>query len=160
MYTVELYARVRRAVQVEGKSERAVARKYGLARETVRKMLQYSAPPGYRRQQSAKRPKLDPWVEVIDQILQEDRERSQKQRHTTKRIYQRLREERGFCGGYTLVKDYVRLRRLSQREMFVPLVHPAGEAQDALRLQAISFDAVKHLLVVPDRAAAAAVGPR
>src|ERR1700675_1193684 len=75
MYTVELYARVRRAVQVEGKSERQVAREYGLARETVRKLLQYSIPPGYRRQQRAKRPKLDPWVGVIDAILKEDRER-------------------------------------------------------------------------------------
>lgn len=126
---MELYARVRRAVYVEGKSERAVAREYGLARETVRKMLQYSAPPGYRRQQPAKRPRLDPWVGVIDQILQDDRERPRKQRHTAKRIYQRLREEHGFGGGYTIVKDYVRLRRLSQREMFVPLAHPAGEAQ-------------------------------
>ena len=126
---MELYARVRRAVYVEGKSERAVAREYGLARETVRKMLQYAAPPGYRRQQPAKRPKLDPWVGVIDRILQEDRERPRKQRHTAKRIYQRLREEHGFSGGYTIVKDYVRLRRLSQREMFVPLVHPPGDAQ-------------------------------
>jgi transposase len=92
-------------------------------------MLQYSAPPGYRRQQPAKRPRLDPWVGVIDQILQDDRERPRKQRHTAKRIYQRLREEHGFGGGYTIVKDYVRLRRLSQREMFVPLAHPAGEAQ-------------------------------
>lgn len=129
MYTVEIYARVRRAVYVEGKSERAVAREYGLARETVRKMLQYSSPPGYRRQQPAKRPKLDPWVGVIDQILQDDRERPRKQRHTAKRIYQRLREEHGFGGGYTIVKDYVCLRRLSQQEMFVPLAHPAGEAQ-------------------------------
>jgi transposase len=131
MYTVELYARVRRAVQVEGKSERQVAREYGLARETVRKMLmlQYSVPPGYRRQQPAKRPKLDPWVGVIDQILEEDRTRPRKQRHTAKRIYQRLRDEHGFSGGYTIVKDYVRRRRLSQREMFVPLVHPPGEAQ-------------------------------
>ena len=99
MYTVELYARVRRAVYVEGKSERQVAREYGLARETVRKMMQYSAPPGYRRQQPAKRPKLDPWVGVIDAILKEDRERPRKQRHTSKRIYQRLREEHGFSGG-------------------------------------------------------------
>ena len=126
---MEIYARVRRAVYVEGKSERAVAREYGLARETVRKMLQYAAPPGYRRQQPAKRPKLYPWVGGIDQILQEDRERPRKQRHTAKRIYQRLREEHGFSGGYTIVKDYVRLRRLSQREMFVPLVHPPGDAQ-------------------------------
>jgi len=129
MYTVELYARVRRAVQVEGKSERQVAREYGLARETVRKMLQYSIPPGYRRQQPAKRPKLDPWVGVIDVILQEDRERPRKQRHTAKRIHERLREEHGFGGGYTIVKDYVRLRELRQREMFVPLQHPPGDAQ-------------------------------
>src|SRR3989304_6480721 len=127
MYTVELYARVRRAVYVEGKSERAVAREYGLARETVRKMLQYAAPPGYRRQQPAKRPKLEPGVGVIDGILEEDREQPRKQRHTAKRIYQRLREEHGFSGGYTIVKDYVRLRKLQQREMFVPLGHPPGD---------------------------------
>src|SRR3989304_4736780 len=123
MYTVELYARVRRAVQVEGKSERQ-----GRGGETVRKMMQYSAPPGYRRQQPAKRPKLDPWVGVIDAILQEDRERPRKQSHTARRIYQRLRDEQGFGGGYTIVKDYVRLRRLRQRGMFVPLIHPAGDA--------------------------------
>ncbi len=126
---MELYARVRRAHYVEGKSERQVAREYGLARETVRKMLQYSVPPGYRRQQPAKRPKLDPWVGVIDSILEEDRERPRKQRHTAKRIHERLREEHGFSGGYTIVKDYVRLRKVSQREMFVPLVHPLGDAQ-------------------------------
>jgi hypothetical protein len=48
---VELYARVRRAVLVEGRSERGVAREYGWARETVRKMLRHSIPPGYRRKQ-------------------------------------------------------------------------------------------------------------
>ena len=126
---MELYVRVRREVQVEGKSERQVAREYGLARETVRKMMQYAAPPGYRRQEPAKRPKLDPWVGVIDQILEEDRERPRKQRHTAKRIHERLREGHGFSGGYTIVKDYVRLRKVRQREMFVPLVHPPGDAQ-------------------------------
>jgi DNA-binding transcriptional regulator LsrR (DeoR family) len=47
---VEIYGRVRRAVRVEGKSQRAVAGEYGLSRETVRKMLRYAVPPGYRRQ--------------------------------------------------------------------------------------------------------------
>ena len=66
---MELYARVRRAVFVEGVSEREAAQRFGLARETVRKMLRYAAPPGYRRQKPIRRPRLDPYTGVIDQIL-------------------------------------------------------------------------------------------
>ena len=55
MYTVEIYARVRRAVLVEGRSRRAVAREFGLARKTVSKMLEYSLPPGYRREAPIRR---------------------------------------------------------------------------------------------------------
>ena len=72
---MELYARVRRAVQVEGLSERGAAREFGISRETVRKMLRYSIPPGYSRQQPVKRPKLGAWIGVIDQILEEDKGR-------------------------------------------------------------------------------------
>jgi transposase len=129
MYTVELYARVWRAVLVEGKSQRAVAREFGLARMTVRKMLEYSLPPGYQRQQPVRRPKLGPWLGVIDAILKDDKSRPAKQRHTAKRIFERLKEEHGFSGGYTIVKDYVREEELRGREMFVPLAHPPGEAQ-------------------------------
>ena len=49
-----------------------------------------------------------------------------KQRHTAKRIFERLRDEHGFDGGYTVVKDYVRLCRARGRETFVPLAHPPG----------------------------------
>ena len=126
---MELYARVRRAVVVEKMSEREAARQFGVSRETVRKMLRYSVPPGYRRQQAARRPKLDAWTATIDQILEDDKARHKKQRHTAKRIFERLREEHSYSGGYTIVKDYVRLRKLSQREMFVPLEHPPGDAQ-------------------------------
>ena len=49
MYKVEVYLRVRRAVMVEGMSIREAARSFGLHRDTVRKMLEYSAPPGYLR---------------------------------------------------------------------------------------------------------------
>src|SRR6266446_1556613 len=129
VYTAELYARVRREVVVDKMSEREAAKEFGLARETVRKMLRYSVPPGYRRQQPARRPKLDAWVGAIDQILEEDKARGRKQRHTAKRIFERLRDEHAYMGGYTIVKDYVRLRKLSQREMFVPLEHPPGDAQ-------------------------------
>jgi transposase len=129
MYTVEIYGRVRRAVLVEGRSERAVAQEFGIARETVRKMLRYSVPPGYRREQPAKRPKLGSWVGVIDAILEEDKNQPVKQRHTAKRIFDRLRQEYAYTGGYTVVKDYVRLHRIRAREMFVPLIHAPGEAQ-------------------------------
>ncbi len=69
MYRVELYARVRRACMVEGMSTREAARVFGLHRDTVRKMLRYSVPPGYRRQSPPRRPKLDPYRGVIDRIL-------------------------------------------------------------------------------------------
>jgi len=126
---VELYGRVRRAVLVDGLSQRAVAREFGISRKTIRKMLAYAVPPGYQRQQPAKRPKLGPWVGVIDAMLEEDKTRPVKQRHTAKRIFDRLREEHVFAGGYTIVKDYLRSAAKRNREMFVPLVHRAGEAQ-------------------------------
>jgi transposase len=129
MFEVEIYGRVRRAVRVEGKSQRAVAREFGLSRDTVRKMLQYAVPPGYQRQQPIKRPKLGPWLGVIDAILNDDKQRPVKQRHTSKRIFERLKEEHGFTGGYTIVKDYVRAATLHGQEMFVPLTHAPGEAQ-------------------------------
>ena len=126
---MELYGRVRRAVLVEGGSERAVAREFGISRETVRKMLRYVVPPGYQRQQPVKRPKLGPWLGMIDAILEEDKRRPARQRHTATRIFDRLKKEHGFTGGYTIVKDYVRTARLRSREMFVPLMHAPGEAQ-------------------------------
>jgi len=87
---VELYARLRRAVLVEGMSRRAAAREFGLARKTVPKMLEYSAPPGYRRQQPVRRPKLGPWQGAIDAILEDDKQRPRRQQHTAKRIFERL----------------------------------------------------------------------
>ena len=129
MYKVEMYLRVRRACFVDGMSAREAARVFGLHRDTVRKMLKYSVPPGYRREEAPRRPKLDPYKGVIDQILEHDQTSLKKQRHTTKRIYERLRDEHGFPGKYTIVKDYVRERRRQTREMFVPLSHRPGHAQ-------------------------------
>ena len=129
MYQVELYARVRRTCHVEGVSIREASRLFGLDRKTVRKMLAFSVPPGYRRAGPPRRPKLDPFTGIIDRILEEDRSSHRKQRHTAKRIFERLCDEHGFTGGYTIVKDYVRERRLRSREVFVPLHHAAGHAQ-------------------------------
>ncbi len=114
---------------VEGMSIREAARTFGLHRDTVRKMLAYSVPPGYRRQVSLRRPKLESFTGVIDRILESDLSVPRKQRHTAKRIFERLRDEYGFGGQYTIVKDYVRERRRRSQEMFVPLSHAPGHAQ-------------------------------
>ncbi len=62
MYTVDLYLRVRLACHVDGLSQREAASRFGIARETVKKMLRHSEPPGYRRRQPPKRPKLAPFA--------------------------------------------------------------------------------------------------
>jgi transposase len=113
----------------EGLTRREAARRFGLHRTTVRKMLAFSVPPGYRRSGPPARPKLDGFTAIIDQILAADRTSPPKQRHTAKRLHERLRAEHGFTGGYTIVKDYVRAHRARAREVFVPLAHPPGHAQ-------------------------------
>ena len=129
MFVVESYAAVRRFVFVEGHSRREASRVFGLSRETVSKMCRFSLPPGYTRGKPANKPKLGALLPVIDEILTEDQASPVKQRHTAKRIFERLRDEHGFAGGYTVVKDYVRICRAKGRETFVPLAHPPGHAQ-------------------------------
>jgi len=129
MKGVELYGRVRYAVRIEGISGREAARRFGIDPRTVAKMLSFSVPPGYRRSRPLVGPKLGPFVGIIDGILEEDKGRPAKQRHTSKRIFERLRDEHGYSGGLTIVKDYVLARRQRQREVFVPLRHDPGHAQ-------------------------------
>jgi transposase len=129
MFVVESYAAIRRFVFVEGHSRREAAREFGLSRETVSKMCRFSLPPGYTRKKAADKPKLGPLLPVIDAILAADRLAPMKQQHSAKRIFERLRDEHGFEGGYTVVKDYVRLCRARGREAFVPLAHPPGHGQ-------------------------------
>ena len=129
MKQVNLYGRVRHAVLIEGISQREASRIFGIDPRTVAKMLVFSVPPGYRRRQVANRPKLDAFTGIIDQILETDKLVPKKQRHTSKRIFERLRDEHGFTGGLTIVKDFIFAAKQRQREMFVPLVHPPGHAQ-------------------------------
>ena len=129
MYAVEIYAAVRQFVLVQGGSKREAARVFGVSRGTIDKMCTFSVPPGYRRKKPPAKPKLDAFTSIIDAILKADMEAPRKQRHTSKRIYERLRDEHGFTGGYTIVKDYVREARGFIAEKFVPLAHPPGHAQ-------------------------------
>ena len=125
---MELYRKVRLSCS-EGMSARAAARHFGISRDSVKKMLSFSVPPGYSRTAVVRRPKLDGFISIIDQWLIEDQGRNRKQRHTAKRVFERLRDEHGFTGGYTIIKDYMREQERRGREMFVPLSHPPGHAQ-------------------------------
>jgi transposase len=119
---------IRRRVLVEGVSQRQVQRETGLHWKTLKKILGHSEPPGYRQRVPRTKKKLGPYMERIGQILKEDKALPKKQRHTAKRIWERLREE-GYSGGYTAVKDAVRDLEQKNREVFVPLAHEPGEAQ-------------------------------
>ena len=129
MFTVELYAGIRRAVMVDGLSRREAAKRFGVHRNTISKMLQFSVPPGYRRRERPASKKLGPYMAWIDKVLEGDKSVHKKQRHTAHRIFERLRDEEGFSGGYTTVRQYVALATLRAREMFVPLSHRPGHAQ-------------------------------
>ena len=89
---MELYLKVRLVVS-EGMSQRQAAKHFNISRDSVSKMLSYSTPPGYRRQAPVRRPKLDAFVSTIDRWLEEDLKVPRKQRHTARRVFDRLREE-------------------------------------------------------------------
>lgn len=110
-------------------SQREAARHFGISRDSVRKILAFSVPSGYRRSAPIRRPKLFGFTRIIDQWLSEDRERPRKQRRTAKRNFERLHDEHGFEGGYTIIKDYMREHVRRHREVFGPLTHARGHAQ-------------------------------
>ena len=95
MKDVDLYLKVRHAVRIEGLSERAAARRFGIDPRTVNKMMKFSVPPGYVRKKPPAKPKLDPFIAVIDSILRDDQSRPKKQHHTAKRTRDGGREAAG-----------------------------------------------------------------
>ena len=128
MYQVDNYVKIRQAVMRDGISKRQASRHFGVSRQFVDKALKSPVPKPYSREKG--RPsKLDPHKDFIDIIIEADKGVHKKQRHTAKRIFDRLCEEKSFTGGYTIVKDYLQTKKRKARESFVPLAHPPGEAQ-------------------------------
>jgi len=126
---MELWSEVRRRVLTKELSQRAACKEYGFGWHTLKKILAHDEPPGYRQSQPREKRKLAPFLPIIHEILAADRQAPKKQRHTSKRIFERLREEHGYLGGQTVVKDAVRAWKQSHQEVFLPLSHPPGEAQ-------------------------------
>lgn len=110
--------------------------------------MEHSEPPGYRQEKARPKRKLGPHEGWIAQVLKEDREAPVKQRHTASPIFERLRDERGYAGGYTAVRERVKELTSRNREVFALLRHPPGEAQvefghalvnEAGRLRKVAF---------------------
>ncbi|MGW0790605.1 integrase core domain-containing protein [Streptomyces sp. NPDC002911] len=86
---VELYAAIRYDARVEGLSSRALSAKYGVGRRTVAMALE-SVWPAPRKQNPPPISRLDPFKATIDQIPRDDLDAPRKQRHTVKRVFDRL----------------------------------------------------------------------
>jgi transposase len=125
---MDWWTKIRLEVSTGETSKREILRREGISWGTLKKILAHSEPPGYRLKDPRPKPKIGPYLERIAQIIQEDKALPKKQRHTAKRIYDRLREM-GYGGRYTQVKEAVREILRVKQEVFMPLVHRVGEAQ-------------------------------
>jgi transposase len=126
---MDQWADIRRRVLIDGESKRSVQRRYKIHWKTLQKILNQPEPPGYRQSRPRAKKKLGPFLPIIEEILRQDQQAPPKQRHTAKRIFERLRDEHGYAGGLTVVKEAVQARRQQHAEVFVPLAHRPGEAQ-------------------------------
>ena len=142
---MEQWSEIRRKVLVEGVSKRAICRDYGVGWRTLNKMLEHAEPPGYRSREERARPKLGSFLGLIDEILDRDADPStpKKQRHTAKRIFERLRDEHGYQGSEVQVRRYIATHRRTRAEVFVPLSQPPGEAQFDFGEATVEIDGIR-----------------
>jgi transposase len=131
---VELFEQIRRDQRLAQLSIRELAERHGVHRRTVRQALVSAVPPPRKEYARRPRPALDPWVAVIDGWLLADREAPRKQRHTARRVWQRLVAEHGAGLAEVTVSRYVTARRrelgLDEVEVAIPQTHlPGAEAE-------------------------------
>lgn len=126
---MDKWTRVRRDVLANDMSRREACKKYNLNFRTIQKIVDHQEPPGYRRKVARDKPTIGPFIPIIHEILEADKKKHRKQRHTGKRIFERLRDEHEYTGGITAVRDEIRRYRQQTAEVFMPLAHPPGEAQ-------------------------------
>ncbi|GIW75162.1 MAG: transposase [Phycisphaerae bacterium] len=116
-----------RLLHRDGISARQIAKRLGHGRDTIRKALLNASPPPYTRKFPRECPKLTSACQgVIDQILKDDEAAPRKQRHTARRVFDRLVEEHDYTGGYDQVRRYITAHRLRERETHLFLDHPPG----------------------------------
>jgi transposase len=108
---VELFEQIRKDRRVEGSSIRELADRHHVHRRTVRQALKSAVPPPRRPYAQRPRPAIGPYARVIDGWLLADREVPRKQRHTARRVWQRLVAEHGASVSEVTVSRYVARRR-------------------------------------------------
>jgi transposase len=126
---MEQFEQIRRDHAREELSIRELAKRHGVHRRAVRQALESAIPPAKRAPELRPAPKLGPYRQVIDEILVADKQAPRKQRHTARRIWQRLVEEHGATVSERQVSRYVhdKRRELGEvGEVFVPLFSDAG----------------------------------
>ena len=126
MLKVDQKEQIRRAFFIEGNSIRQIARERHHDRRTVRAAIRDAGPPCYKLSRPRARPVLGQFVAIIDRWLAEDQLSPAKQRHTGRRIYNRLVEEHGYTGGESTVREYVHKHRARQHPVFIPLAYEPG----------------------------------
>ncbi len=127
---VELFERIRRDRRREQLSIRELAERHGVHRRAVRQALASPLPPPRKAYPPRQRPAIEPWVTVIDGWLLADRDTPRKQRHTARRVWQRLVAEHQATLAEVTVSRYVARRRVElgvvEVEVSIPQTHPAG----------------------------------
>ena len=127
---VELYEQIRKAARARGSCRSASWRdRFHVHRRDVREALASAVPPP-RKPVVRPAPVLEPWKATIDGWLEADRTAPRKQRHTARRVWQRLVDEHGAVVGESTVRRYVAEVRRRQSvpliEVMVPQHHPLG----------------------------------
>jgi len=118
---------IRKKYYNEHWSIRKIALNLGISRQSVRKALASSEVPRYKLTAPRPCPVMEPYKDLVRAWLARDKEAPQKQRHTAKRVYDRLVEEYGFTGGESTVRRFVRSLREKDTEVYIPLTANWGE---------------------------------
>jgi len=144
---MDKWIELRRKIRNQEIPLRQISRENGIHRQTLRKIRDNSQPPGYQRTRPIQKSKIDPYIDRIKGIIEDDKVADhKKQHHTAKKIWEILQSE-GFTGRYTIVKDAVREIKQTSKEVFMPLSQRPGEAQVDFGQAVVKFDGILKKVV-------------
>jgi transposase len=141
---MELWSEIRRRIRTGEISMRQACSEYHLNFRTIRKIVRQPEPASFHAPPTRPKPVLGPFLAILQRIVDDDRHAPPKQRHTARRIYERLRDEHDYPGCPSIVRDAVRAYKQSQAEVLVPLLHPPGEGQVDFGRAEVIVAGVRH----------------